>query len=71
MVSLASFMPMISTSAPVAAELQHRHVERGDRRDVPDVGAADVDRDLLQHLLEVEGGMKSSAEAKNTCPSTT
>src|SRR3546814_3106714 len=39
----------------LAAELQHRLVERGDRRDVPKMRAADVDGHRVDHLLEVEG----------------
>jgi hypothetical protein len=39
--------------------------------DVPDMGAGHIDDDLVERFLEVEGGcMKSSAEAKNNCPST-
>src|SRR3546814_19960277 len=39
----------------LAAELQHRLVERGDRRDVPTLRAADVDGHRVDHLLDVAG----------------
>jgi hypothetical protein len=39
-------------------------------RDVPDMGVGHVDDHALERLAEVEGAMKSSTEAKNSCPST-
>jgi hypothetical protein len=39
----------------LAAELDHHLVQGADGGDVPEVGAADVDADLLDDLLEVEG----------------
>src|SRR6056297_2975817 len=38
------------------AELEHGHVESRNRGNVPDMGAAHVDGDFLEGLLEVEGG---------------
>src|SRR3546814_17518096 len=39
----------------LAAELQHRLVERGDRRGVPTMRAADVDGNRVEHILAVAG----------------
>jgi hypothetical protein len=54
----------------LAAEAQHRHVERGDR-DVPDMGVGQVDHDAVSSASrKSKAAVKSSAEAKKTCPST-
>ncbi len=45
-------------------------VEGGDGRGVPDVGAAEVDDDLLRVAGVVELGTRSLLEAKNSSPST-
>src|SRR3546814_962885 len=47
---------------PLATELQHRLVERRDRRDVPEMRAAHVDGDGIDHLPEVEGGEEARSE---------
>ena len=46
----------ISTSAPSRAEFRIAMSKRRHAGDVPDMGAADIDRHLLQHFLEVKGG---------------
>ena len=64
MVSLASVEADDFNVRPFASELEHRHVERADAGDVPDMRAADVDSHPLQRFAEIEGGAESVGGGK-------
>ena len=53
-----------------SAQLDHHFVQCSDRGDVPEMRAAQVDRDLGDRLLESNALMNLSAELKNTWPAT-
>jgi hypothetical protein len=48
----------------LAPELQHHGIDRSDPGQVPDMRPADVDRDPIERLPEIESRDKVAAEAK-------
>jgi hypothetical protein len=70
MVSDASFMPMISTSAPSRRNFKHRHVERCDAEMSQMCARETSMTTLVEHLAEVEGIHEIGRRlAKNSWPS--
>ncbi len=51
-----------------ATEFEDHLVQRADGRDVPEMRAADVDVDLVDHLLEVEAGDESVCRGEKHLP---
>jgi hypothetical protein len=54
-VALAWFSPSSSTSWPAAAQAEHHLVDGRDSRRIPQVRVREVELDVLDALLEVEG----------------
>src|SRR3989337_2108119 len=55
---------------PLAAEFQNNDVQCRDAGNGPDMGAADVDRHLVQGFLEIEGRVEIIRGGEKSCPST-